>query len=709
MSSTTLLLVGLLARLALATPCDPQQCVTDDLSAAVDGVELGGARFGLWSPMQNVAGRVVFPWDKPGDTIPFEFTLEVRGNPSKLRVDLWTNANHNDDPSAYEALPMKLVKSEGDRHTFRVEVPIEHVGNYRATTRVSTDGGRSWKWAGDQGIPDLRFRPHVEDHDRLNMAEVNVNSVNGGRGTLDDLAGAGSPTTNGRYTLEFLKSEGINAVWVQPPFQRSVWDYRHPLDDAGSPYATKNYFAVDTALSARAQAVLARGGSQAEAEAAATQEWKDFVAKAHSLGIRVVVDVALNHVGHNYEFADLFTWTDPYGKEVREVRKNDFLQIAPKSDQYNLIQERLSDPNTPKYLEYLAPWLYSSSSGSPDGARSVHDIQAGGGQWHDTKQLNHGGSYGVANAEINQNVTDWLGRVLEYWSVDMGVDGFRLDHLTGLPQTVLEQSVNHAQAKVDQYRPGTHLYLTGEDFFNAEYNASYLDNIQDTWMRNALLHDRSAGALRGLLSNPYFDDREMLNLASHDEERFELHGDMKAGARMYGLLPLLGGTNMFVAGDEFGEAHGMPFKQYRPVGALQTPSEAGAAISENMRRAGKAKNEIPALQDDNRAFLDPRLGGWDPDLLALSRVPDAGKDGNPVVVFANMNNQATRENAFNLDGNAAGRLRDDQRYQVRDLMADDPEADLWAQPMTGREIKEKGIFAKLSPYQVQALEIHPVR
>jgi glycosidase len=678
-----------------------------DLGAALDASTDRTSVVALSSPVQNSAGRVVFAWDQPGDVIPFELTLEVPGEPARVRAELWTNAGHNADPTHFEALPMHPVGRDGDRITFRVDVPIEHIGNYRATARFSTDGGERWSWAGDQGFPDLRFRPHDEAHDRLSMMELNISSVNGGHGTLDDLSGPGSPWDGGRYTLEFLASEGISAVWVQPPFQRNLWEHRHPLDDAGSPYATKDYFAVDTSLSARAQRVLAAGGSQAEAQDAALQEWKDFVAKAHSLGMKVVVDVALNHVGHDFQFADLFTWVDEQGQEHREVRRDDYSQIATSPAQLAQIEGRLAGPG-PHTMERVAPWLYSSRSGDPDGAQSEADVLAGGGQWFDTKQLNHGGSYGVANPEINTAVSAWLGRVLEFWAVDMEADGFRLDHLTGLPDSVLEGGLNHAQAAVDAHRPGVNLYLTGEDFFNAEYFAPWLDSIQDTWMRNALTGNLNPGAVRGLLSNPYFANRELLNLSSHDEERFDFHGDMRAAGRMASLLQLFGGTSMLVAGDELGEAHGMPFKQHRPVGAIQTPSPAGAAIVEQLGRAARAKAGLPALADDNRSFLDPMQGGYDADLLALARVPDADKEGNPVVVAAHMGAGASRENAFRLDATVTSRLQARQRYQIRDVLAGDPDAPLWSEPKTGRQLRDEGLFVRLEPYQVQALEIYPV-
>jgi hypothetical protein len=671
--------------------------------AGATGATPGAKVESFSSPQMNPDGRVVLPWDKPGDKIAFEMTVEVSGDRSQIRPEVWTNANHNDNPEKWDAILMKEVRAEGNRITYRAEIPIDKVGNYRATARVSTDGGLSWSWAGESGIPDIRFRPHAEEHDALNVMEVNVLNVNGGHGTLEDLMASGSPETNGKYTLDYLASQGINALWMMPPFERSLWDHRHPLDDAGSPYAAKNYFAVDAELSAKAKAARDAGASDDEVEKIANEEWKAFVDRAHELGIKVIVDVALNHVGHNFEFADLFKRYDASGKEIREVRKNDFSQVAISQEQLAQVSQRLDD-NLPDYMEYVAPWMYASQSGDPRGARSADDAMAGGGQWLDTKQLYTGGNYGPKNTEQSRAVVGWLGRVLEHWAVDMGVDGFRLDHLTGLPKSVLEQSLNLAQAAVDRNRPGVHLYVTGEDFFDAEYNASHLDNIQDTWLRNSLLASPTPATIREVFSNPYFLNREMLNLNSHDEQRFDFGGNARADARLNALLPLMGGANVAVAGDEYGEKNQLAFKQHRPVESLEHHPDEAHQIAEQMRRSGLAKDH-PALQDDNRAFLDPRVGGQDPDLLALSRFPDSGKPGNPVLVFANFNNERPRENAFGLDPETCRRLDPDKRYQVRDLMADDPKAALWSKPMTGRELLEKGIFVRLDAYQLQALEL----
>jgi hypothetical protein len=556
------------------------------------GAAQEGARIErLSSPTMNAAGRVVFGWDKPGDAIPFELTVRVDGDPSRVKADLWTNANHNDRPDQFDALPMKLVRQDGNQATFRVEVPIEKLGNYRATARISTDGGRSFAWCSESGIGDVRFRPHFEGHDALNMMEVNVNSVNGGHGTLDDLAGQGSPTTNGKYTLEFLKEQGVNSVWVQPPFKRSVWDHRHPLDDAGRPYATKSYFAVDPKLSARAQAVLARGGSEEEAEAAATQEWKDFVAKAHSLGIKVVVDVALNHVGHNYEFADLFVRTDAAGREIREVRKNDFAQIAIDPEQAQIMKERLDDPDS-RYLESVAPWLSRRATGGRGRSSDVSGRRRRrpAGVRHQAAQPRR--QLRRRNEAINREVNEWFGRAPSTVG-GMGRGRFRLATCTGAGDGGWA-GLNHAQARGPA--PSGPAAYTRRGFFNA-CQRQPPRHIQDTWSAT-----RAAAQTRGpsatVLQPLYFDKPRMVNWPAR-RGALRVHGDMMAAASHVQPAALLAGPTCWWR-REYGGKHSMPFKQLNPGGAIGPPSEGRAPSPRAAPRAGQEPASRAAGQQ--RAF-----------------------------------------------------------------------------------------------------------
>ncbi len=678
---------------------------TGDLSARITG---------LSSPLMNRIGLIEFPWEKPGDALPVELQVAVSGDPSQVRAELWTNANNNASPDQYQSIPMKLVRTEGSVATFRVDVPITAIGNYRASARVSTDGGKSFRWASDSGVPDLRFRPRDEAHDALNITEVSIGNVNADPvtrrlGTFADMMESGSPDTNGKYTLEWLAKQGKNAIWLMPPFEISKWEGRHPLDDAGSPYAVKDYFSIRTELARSAQGLTGEAAREA-----ALAEFKAFVDKAHSLGIKVILDVALNHVGHNLEFRDLFIGHDASGREIREVRKNDFSNVITQPGQLEQIRRGIDDPEIPDYAEWVAPWLYGSASGDPRGARSAHDKVGGGwGEWLDTAQLNHGRRregyhwWDEANPSAEQRaVQGWMTRILQFWAVDMNVDGFRLDHLTGLPLSVLETSLNLVEADVDQHHPGKNLFVTGEDFHTQDDTRPWLDAGQGGWFHE-FVKAHSPADFENVVESPYFHD--LLNLSSHDEHRPVTHfgHDLRALTRTAALLQVLGGPVVEVAGDEVGERDQLAFKQSKAIPWAKNLAEGGAQVASYLRKVGTVRAETPALLDDNRAWLRPRIGGADPDLLAVARHPDA-KEGRVVFATANLNNVDARENAFNLDAESASRIDPAGRYQLRDLLADDPHRHVWSAPLTGQELLDRGLFVRMKPYELQVLELTPV-
>ncbi|MBN2358993.1 MAG: hypothetical protein JXR83_06040 [Deltaproteobacteria bacterium] len=666
---------------------------------------------GLRTPCLTSTGLVDFQWDKKGDKIPFELTVEVVGDPAKVKAELWTNANNNAAPEKYDAHAMQLMYTNGRLATYRVELPIENIGNYRATARVTVDDGQSYRWAGQAGIPDIRFRPRDEAHDALDFIEVSVGNVNfdhntGKFGTFADLMDSGSPSSNGKFTLEWLAAQGKTAIWLQPPFENSEVN-RHPADDFGSPYAVKDYYTINREFSRQAQGLTGEAARQA-----ANAEFKAFVEKAHSLGIKVILDVALNHVGHNYDFRDLFVRYDNTGREIREVRQDDYSNVALDPGQLDVIKRRLADPNLPRYMDWIAPWMYGSRYGNPHGAQSIDEKAiAGWGQWWDAAQLNHGGHFGEEILPATPEaaaVRGWLERIMRYYAVDMSCDGFRLDHLTGLPLRFMEEAMNRVQADVDAHVPGKNLFFVGEDFHNIDNTRHFLDDMQGGWFHN-FLRVRTAGDLEGIVENPYFK-HNLLNLSSHDEERFINHfgDDYRAATRLGCLMGLVGGPSMSVAGDEFGERQKLQFKQYRGIPALRSIDGVKKEIETTYARVGRARRKLAALQDDNRAWLRPKVGGPDGDIVALSRWPDRGKSGEVTFVFGNLDNDQTRENAFWLDDETRGRIDPGKRYQIRDLMADDSFSGIWDPPKSGRELLDQGIFCRLRPYQIQVLKLETV-
>lgn len=700
-------------------PCAPAggTCV-EDLAPVVR--HLGEGHDGAWvpriggfaSPMQDGTGLVDFPWEQPGDTIRFELRVRDLERQGAVKAQLWTNADNNHDSSLFDARDMRFDRWEDGAAVYAIDLPVHRVGNYRAVGRISRDGGESWDWMGEQGISDVRFRPRDERHDALNMAEINVGMVNfdpetGRYGTFADLTDHGSPATNGKYTLEWLASQGKTAIWMMPPFEVSKWDQRHPLDDAGSPYAAKDFFTVSPELSRSAQGLEGEAAREA-----ANAEFRAFMKKADRLGIEVILDLALNHVGHDHRFRDLFVTTDAQGKEVREVRLNDYSQVVVTPEQEAAVQDALTD-DQPDHMELVAPWMYGSVAGDAHGAESASDKAPGGWfEWHDVAQLNHGRMrydyhwWDVEPTAENLAVQGWLTRVLRFWAVDMGVDGFRLDHLTGLPLRLLEHGLSAAQADVDRHTPGRTLFVMGEDFHTNADTRHWLDAGQGGWYHE-FLGVRTPSDLQRVLEHPWFHD--LTNLDSHDEERFQHHfgGDLQAGARLSNLLELMGGPYAELAGDELGSSEKLRFKQYAGVDALLDPSAEAFELAKSNGRVGMARKVLPALRDDNRVWLQPRKGGPDAALAAVGRYADDLGE-SPVVVFANLSNHQRRENAFALEGALAERIDPSRAYQAYDRLGADPAAPLWDKPITGRKLLSKGLYAALDPYQIQVVELEPV-
>jgi hypothetical protein len=381
------------------------------------------------SPLTNAAGRVVAPWTQPGDTVPFEFTAVVSGDPRRVRPEVWTNANRNDDPDAFAGYRMKIVRAEGAVVTWRADVPVQHIGNYRATGRFSVDGGAHWEWAHDSlGTPDIKFRPYDVAHDRLNIEKINIGNVNydgatGRLGTLEDLMEPGSPETNGKYTLDWLQAQGKNAIEVQQPFENSLIGLSE-ADNAGSPYAMQSW---------NIRGAYSRAGRDLagdDAAKASRASWDAFAAECERRGIKIILDIAPNHIGKDAELTDLFVRWTKRGKEIRELRKNDFSQVAINEEQLGAIRKMLQDPAIEKLMRRLVPHMFGrySDAPHPQGAECSDQIAAGGWfEWNDVDQLNHGRArYGykwwdVERTPENEAALGWLIRFLRYCAVDLKV------------------------------------------------------------------------------------------------------------------------------------------------------------------------------------------------------------------------------------------------------------------------------------------------
>ena len=180
--------------------------------------------------------------------------------------------------------------------------------------------------------------------------------------------------------LESLRSLGIDAIWFSPFF-------KSPQKDAG--YDVADYKTIDPLFGTN-------------------EEFYDLLAKAHSLGLRIIVDIVPNH----------------------------------SSDQHELFQAALkAAPGSPEREIYI----FRDGKGAngelpPNNWESVF----GGNAW--TRTTNPDGTPGQWYLHIfdssqpdfnweNPKVTDLFEDILSFW-LDKGVDGFRIDVAHGLVKEV---------------------------------------------------------------------------------------------------------------------------------------------------------------------------------------------------------------------------------------------------------------------------------
>jgi alpha-glucosidase len=180
--------------------------------------------------------------------------------------------------------------------------------------------------------------------------------------------------------LESLRSLGIDAIWFSPFF-------KSPQKDAG--YDVADYKTIDPLFGTN-------------------EEFYELLAKAHSLGLRIIVDIVPNH----------------------------------SSDQHELFQAALkAAPGSPEREMYI----FRDGKGAngelpPNNWESVF----GGNAW--TRTTNPDGTPGQWYLHIfdssqpdfnweNPKVTELFEDILSFW-LDKGVDGFRIDVAHGLVKEV---------------------------------------------------------------------------------------------------------------------------------------------------------------------------------------------------------------------------------------------------------------------------------
>jgi len=286
---------------------------------------------------------------------------------------------------------------------------------------------------------------------------------------------------------------GVTALWLMPI---------HPSPSYHG-YDVINYYAVNSQY-----------GSMAD--------FKRLLAEAHSRGIRIIIDLVLNHSSNLHPF----------------------------------FQDALRGPDSPYYDWYI--WSME-----------------GGTNWHETSGEYYYGLFCDCMPDLNYRnpeVTAQMENVVRFWLEEVGVDGFRVDAARHL---IEEGGVTeNTPATHDWYRTNffpayksinPQAYTVGEVFGAGSsmvrtYTGDQMDQIFNFEMASGFVNSANGGSNSGITSAIKFSLQDMPDfnfatfLTNHDQNRVMsvLNGSVDKARVAASLMLTSPGTPFIYYGEEIG-------------------------------------------------------------------------------------------------------------------------------------------------------------
>lgn len=662
-----------------------------------------------------------------GEKLPIQVFVQVYGDghpAGDVEVQVYSNVNRRDqakvweDPgqaggpnSYYLTYPMSQVGQIGNNYLYRAELPLTKTGAYRLTTRFRISGG-AWQWHNDFDFDGVKQRDcAVVVSPRkvlaLSMYEVNplvVEAKPGGgfdqRSTFEDFTDHDQDGFD-PFSVRFVRERlGFNTLWVMPifPNTKERWDPNSrqvvPNFSPGSPYAARNYFAVNEWL------------SRANNAGAAMSEFKHLVDQADAIGLNVFIDVAFNHAGRDMVFgqgaADLgLIPAADVDKLIRTTRPawfskgSDYRQHASSPDDIGAYApaDRRGEHN---WYDAGLEWYFGSYSSL--GPKPGYGETWAGGALDERDlfftDLNPDGGH---DFEV-ENVFNYFARILTFWLDQTGnkLAGIRADFAQGLPPQAWEYIINKTRQKkwdfvflaealdpdVIRYRVNRHFdVLTTVDHWLYRNNGVTMSQLVGSLENEAQLYGYNAAVLH--------------NGTSHDEEG---NGNAWLMMARYAVAAASHGVPMVYMGQPLGVPYKVDFQNsWQDVKWFW--DGANPQVFGLYGRINEARRVHPALRSTQRHFLTRQYGGgFNENIFSVARW-----EGDDIVLaFVNLRDNVIDPESFAIPPNLP--LQPGANYQAVNLVADNPNQPLWPQARRGSDIYRDGVFVKFNfPNEVQYL------
>lgn len=378
--------------------------------------------------------------------------------------------------------------------------------------------------------------------------------------------------------LDYLDDLGVNAIWITAPYEQ-MHGWTGGKNDAFAHYAFHGYYTLDWTYMDRNMGTI--------------EDMRNFVTEAHRRGIRVVMDIVLNHTGYctlddclDYDFgningtasagwlpsSDKFTmwgdndvsfnadtqgkWGDWWGTWVRAFGDRSWGTsagyVVPGGDDKTMSLAGLPDVVTER----------TQSVDIPAFLQRKWDIEKGGD--YDNYRLPNIDDWRISGKGAPADyIINWLAAWVEYF----GIDGFRCDTAKHVELSRWNQLKNACKSALEAWRRSDRadeyaknwtndFWMTGECFGWSHGDTSYFNQGGFDSMINFAFNGTEGGSGR----TPSVDDwkyysgfcngvngHEVLNYVSSHDTGLHRPGDQKNVATMLLLCP--GGAQIFY-GDE---------------------------------------------------------------------------------------------------------------------------------------------------------------
>ncbi|WP_052339348.1 alpha-amylase family glycosyl hydrolase [Gorillibacterium massiliense] len=385
----------------------------------------------------------------------------------------------------------------------------------------------------------------------------NVGTFHGG-----DLAGLTAKLKEGYFT-----KLGINAIWITAPYEQ-IHGFVSGTGGQFAHYGYHGYYALDY--------------TEMDRNMGTVDEMREFVDTAHSMGIRVVMDVVLNHAGFN-TLADM----EQYG--FGKIKGIDANWTPGASQNWDSYQEAIDYKDKTAWAKWWGSWVRAGLPGYAECGTGDKTLCLSGLPDFRTELTESVGMAPVLLTKWGQEGTadePWLIPAakglradkglapadaiigwLSAWVKEFGVDGFRVDTAKHVDIDRLTQLKEAADGALTEWRktntgkPGAEwkdkFWMVGEVWDHGVQRDAYYDNGMDSLINFSFqsysrddmepLYAHYAKTLHG--EQP-FD--VLTYLSSHDTKLYDRTDLIRGGTR---LLLMPGGIQVFY-GDETARPEG---------------------------------------------------------------------------------------------------------------------------------------------------------